>query len=216
MLSHLDELPIWPRLSEAQRRRVAEGTVAAHFDKGTFLSSGSCMGMIHIVKGSVRVYLLSEDGREVTLFRIGEGDTCVMSASCAVSQISFEVHMTVERDCDILLIPSSVFNSLADENIYVKCYMYEVITERFSSVVWTLQQILFKNMDRRLAEYLIHRYEESGSVNLPATQEQIAVDINSAREVVARMLKRFAEDGLVETKRGTIVLKDIEALRALE
>jgi CRP/FNR family transcriptional regulator len=167
------------------------------------------------VSGQIRTYLMSEEGREITLFRITPGNCCVLSASCVISQITFDINLVAETDCDILIIPSPVFNRLTDENIYVKCFMYELICGRFSTVMWTMQQILFKKLDHRLADYLLKVYNETGSAKITVTQEQIATDINSAREAVARMLKHFADDGLLEVGRGSILLKNINALKSI-
>lgn len=171
--------------------------------------------MTYVLKGRVRTYLLSEEGREITLFRLEQGDPCVLSAACVVSQITFDTQMEAEQDCDLLVIPSAVFQRLTEENIYVKCFVYELMTERFSSVMWTMQQILFAKIDQRLAGFLLQEYDRTNDPRIRMTQEQIAQQINSAREVVARMLRRFQSEGLVEPGRGVILLRDVEGLRKI-
>lgn len=215
--THLQRLPFWGQLTEQQRETVERSAVVRPYSQGDGIHGRgeACLGMLCLLRGSVRIYLLSEEGREVTLYRLHEGDCCVISASCVISQITFEAQMTAETDCEMLIIGSSVFAELAEENIYVRCFMYEQLTERFSSVMWSMQQILFAGVDRRLASYLLREYERTGLRELRMTHEQIAQQISSAREVVARMLKRFAADGLVETRRGAIQLTDLEGLQAL-
>ena len=139
----------------------------------------------------------------------------MLSASCVISQITFDTQMTVEEDCDLLVVNSGAFGRLSEQNIYVKCFMYEQMAERFSSVMWTMQQILFARMDQRLAGFLLQEYDRTGNMKIHMTQEQIALQINSAREVVARTLKRFIADGLVEVGRGVIILRDTEKLREI-
>lgn len=211
----LPKLPYWDALEERQKAYLASNASLRHSEKGEIIHGcGSvCLGMFYVLKGSIRVYLLSEEGREVTLFRLEEGDCCILSASCVINQITFDTQMVVERDCELLVVHSGAFAQLVEENIRVKCFMYELATERFSSVMWAMQQILFAKFDKRLAVFLLDEYDKTGRPEIRMTHEQIAVQVNSAREVVARMLKRFASDGLVEMKRGSIRLKDIDGLR---
>lgn len=210
----LPKLPFWELLSGPQKETVADCAVIRHYEKGSMINGdgNACLGMIYVLKGSIRIYILSEEGREITLFRLEKDDTCVLSASCVISQITFDTQIVVEKSCDLLVVNSGVYSRIVNENIYVKCFTYELTVERFSSVMWTMQQILFEKVDRRIASFLISEYNKTGNAEIHMTHEQIAQQISSAREVVARMLKRFVSDGLVEMKRGTIKLKDIERL----
>lgn len=218
MTNILSKLPFWGDLSETQKKYIEQNTIIRHYEKGSsiFSQGNSCLGMTYIIKGSIRVYINSEQGREITLFRLKEDDPCVLSASCVISQLSFETQMEAEESCDLLIINSSAFRHITDENIYVKCFMYELMTKRFSSVMWTMQQILFSKFDSRLAAFLINESEKTNSMEIHMTQEDIAKQVNSAREVVARMLKRFAADGLIKLRRGNIIINDIHSLRKIE
>ncbi|NLD19593.1 MAG: Crp/Fnr family transcriptional regulator [Clostridiales bacterium] len=215
MNRYLEKLPYWEHLNDEERLMVGENSVLTHYDKGTYIHGGSndCLGMILVISGEVRTYLMSEEGREITLFRLYEADPCVLSASCVITEITFDTHMVAERDCDILVVNTGAFAALTEKNIYVKCFMYELATERFSAVMWSMQQILFMGMDRRLATFLIGELDRTGIPEIRMTHEQIAQHISSAREVVARMVKRFAAEGLVEVSRGTIKIKNEERLR---
>ena len=156
--------------------------------------------MLFVLSGEIRTYLLSEEGREVTLFRLYPGELCVLSASCVISQITFDTQMTAGMDTEVLIIPANVIAALKEQNLHVRCFLYELATKRFSDVMWAMQQIMFKGLDRRLAEFLLAEAERTGSDTIRMTHEQIAQHISSAREAVARMLKSFSEDGLVELK----------------
>ncbi len=145
--------------------------------------------MLFILSGEIRTYLLSEEGREVTLFRLYPGELCVLSASCVISQITFDTQMTAGMDTDVLIIPANVIAALKEKNLHVRCFLYELATKRFSDVMWAMIRM---------------------------THEQIAQHISSAREAVARMLKSFSEDGLVELKRGAITLRDKNRLNRLK
>lgn len=213
----VSSLPFTSMLTAEQRDYLERNAVIRKYAKGEIVHGGgrSCLGMVFVVRGDLRVFLLSEEGREVTLYKIGTGETCVLSASCVLSQITFETEITAEKDTEILVVNSAAVDYIMQENIRVRCFFYELAMERFSAVMWTMQQILFEKMDRRLGTFLADECERTGKSEIRMTQEQIAVQISSAREVVARMLKRFASDGLVELKRGAIIVKDCEALREL-
>lgn len=132
-----------------------------------------------------------------------------------VKQITFDTTVSAAVDTELLVIPSSIVLKLSVDNIYFRAFMYEKETERFSQAIWVIQEILFKRFDQRLAAYFVSQYEKTGSTDLILTQEEIARDVNSAREVVARMLRHFSSDGLVEVKRGHVILRDIRGLKKL-
>ncbi len=214
---YLIKLPFYKYLNSSEKELLLQHAVIRKYEKGSMLygSGQACLGMVYIIDGQIRTYILSEEGREVTLFKMESGDVCVLSASCIISQIDFDTFMTAESDCRLLIINTEIFGKLAEQNIYVRCFQYETATDRFSSVMWSMQQILFSGFDRRLATFLLSEYERTGSREIKMTHEQIAQQVSSAREVVARMLKRFASDGLVKLKRGSVYLDDIKGLRRL-
>ncbi len=216
-IDNLTALPYWDRLTEAEKELLQKEVIVRSFSKNELISSydTSCLGMVMVLQGQVRVYIVSEDGREITLFRLNKGDYCVTTAACVIKQLTFDTVISAETDTEMLVVPTSLFNKLAEENIYVKASMYELLAERFSAVMWIMQQILFKRFDQRLAEFFVSCFEANGSKEILMTQEEIAVSVNSAREVVARMLRQFASDGLITVQRGRIIIMDIDALYKL-
>ena len=197
---------------------MQQNAVIRLYKKGTrvYSSERECLGMLFVMQGEMRTYLLSEEGREVTLFRIYPNDLCVLSASCVISQISFDTQMSAQKDTEALIIPPNIVLFLKEKNLSVRCFLYELATKRFSDVMWAMQQILFKRLDQRLALFLMQESQRLGTDTIHMTHEQIAQQISSAREAVARMLKQFSEDGLVELKRGAIRLLDQKGLKALQ
>ena len=209
-------LPGWEHLTGEERQLVEQNTRRAAFPKGAaVLHSGDCLGLVQVVRGCLRAYLLSEEGREVTIFRVEPGEACVLSATCVMSQITFETNLVAEEETELLILSSGAFGRLTEENLHVRCFLYEMAAERFSEVLWVMQQILFMGFDRRLALYLAGACRRAGGGELKLTHEQIARDLGSAREVVTRMLRRFAREGLVEVRRGSLLVKDPGALERL-
>lgn len=217
VLDHVKELSFWDDLTKKEQEYLMSASFTRSLEKGAFIQNDtySCLGMVYVTKGSVRVFMTSEEGREITFYRLETGDACVLSAACVINQLNIASQMMAIEDTEILVVPAGALKRLADENIYLKNFMLELSTERLSTVAWVMEQIIFTKFDRRMATFLINEYERTGETTIRMTQEQIAVEVNSAREVVARMLKAFANEGLIEFKRGLITLKDIEGLEEL-
>ncbi|QUC66425.1 Crp/Fnr family transcriptional regulator [Aristaeella hokkaidonensis] len=210
----LKQLPYWGELTETEKQQVAQSAYIRYYAPGErlFGPDVECVGMIHLLSGASRAYLLSDEGREVTLFRLEEDDDCIISAASVLAQINFESYMVVEQPASILIVPVKLFGDLCENNIHVRCFTYELATRRFSQVVAAIEQTLFSRLDKRLAKYLLETYEKTGIRDIRMTQEELARQVNSVRETVGRMLKRFAGEGLIENRRGTVVLKDLEKL----
>lgn len=209
------KLPFWSKLSEEEKAVAQRGLTQHTYEKGAYILgfSDACLGMVYIQKGSIRVFITSEEGREVTLFHISEGECCVFSSACAIGGITLDVQMAAEDEVKLSAIHAGTVANLMESNIHFKCFVYELATVRYSTVVWVMQQILFSHFDQRMARLLLSLYEKTGDKTIRMTQEAMAQEVNSAREVVARMLRQFASDGWIELKRGTVVLKNIEALK---
>ena len=211
------QIPFWNNLVDEERTHLLSGTVLRTYKKDSFIygMTDACLGMIYVQKGSIRVYVTNEEGREITLFHIGSRECCIMSASCVITGISLDVQLLAEEETEIMAIHSGMVQKLMDSNIYVRCFAYELATKRFSDVVWVMQEILFARFDVRMARFLLSVYEKNGEKKIQMTQEAIAKEVNSAREVVARMLKQFASDELIELNRGAIIIKDFEGLKKI-
>ena len=218
MMDSLARLPFWGDLTEQERDIVQKSAFLRRYEKGAQVHSGGqeCLGLLLVLSGEIRTYLLSDEGREITLFRLYPGDLCVLSASCVLSQISFDTQLTAQQDTQVLVIPANVVARIKDTNLAARCYLYELATQRFSDVMWAMQQLLFQQLDQRLAAFLLAEYRRTGSPTVAMTHEQLAQQISSAREAVARILKQFAEDGLVELKRGAITILNPAGLEKLQ
>lgn len=223
MLSHDDvvylekNLPYWKNLTDEEERLLINSFKKVKYNRGDHLHSAGkeCLGHLVVKEGELRAYMLSEEGRDITLFRLPEGESCVLSASCILSNITFEVLIDAEQDAEIYLLNVGTFNKLTQENIYVENYMYKKAADRFSDVMWAMEQILFMSFDKRLAVFLYDEMVKTKSNKIKLTHEQIAKYIGSAREVVSRMLKSFETHGILKLSRGTIEIVDKNVLRGL-
>lgn len=209
--------PFWPHLSEEQKAYLGSNSTLYCYRKGSNIHSGEneCVGLLLVKSGELRVYMLSEEGREITLYRLRPGDICVLSASCVLSTITFDVHVDADLDSEVFLINAAAFAAISKQNIYVEKFSYQLATERFSDVMWTMQQVLFMSFDKRLAIFLLDELAKEEGDTLHLTHEQIARYVGTAREVVTRMLKYFSEEGIVSLSRGGITILDKKRLRSL-
>ena len=209
--------PFWKNLSENDRDTLCRSSQKVSFDKGTTIHNGTnCTGVILIKTGSLRLYILSEDGKEITLYRLFPGDMSIFSASCVLDTITFDVYIDAEENSDCIVVGGCALEDMSRRISEVKIFVLESALARFSDVMWVMQQILFMSMDKRLAIFLLDEMANTGSDTIKLTHEQIAKYMASAREVVSRMLKYFVSEGLVESSRGQgIKIIDKKRLRAL-
>ena len=212
-----EHLTFWDKLSDAEKQLLKNNVETIKYNRGENLHGGEkeCIGLILVKSGELRVYILSEEGRDVTLYRLAEGDSCVLSASCILSSITFDVLIDAEQDTEVLLFNVGIFSKLAQENIFVENYMYKNTADRFSDVMWAMEQILFMSFDKRLAVFLHDEMIKTESNTIKLTHEQIAKYMGSAREVVSRMLKSFESQGILKLSRGKIEITDKDKLRKL-
>lgn len=207
--------PFWDKLTPAQQERLCAATHPARYGKGENVHGmGGCTGVLVVETGCLRGYLLSEEGREITLFRAFPGEVCILSAPCALRTFSLDVMIDAEEDSSLLVIDGPEFAAVARENLYAENFALSSAAGRLSDAVWVMQQILFMRFDQRLAVFLLEESEKNGPV-LKLTHDQIARYMGSAREVVSRMLRYFTSEGLVRVSRGTVEILDPKKLRKL-
>lgn len=215
MQNRCEIFPFWQKLTDAEKEVVEASVYTEKYNKGMLMhrTEDSCKGLMTVLSGVLRTYILSEEGREVTLFRVQSEEVCVLSASCLLDTITFDVLIEATEDTEVLVLPSAVLKQLTDKNSYVELYLYKAATEKFSDVMWSMQQILFLKIDQRVAQFLWDEMVQKNSTTLSVTHDEIAKFIGSAREVVTKVLKYMAKDNTVELKRGTITILDKDKLR---
>lgn len=208
--------PFWNEISESDRDFICRNSFALTYPKGTNIHDGNeCSGVIFVCSGSLRLYMMSENGKEITLYRLNKGDMCMLSASCVLKTITFDVFVDAEENSECYIISGSAFAAVSDRNPQIRIFALETAVSRFSDVMWVMQQILFMSMDKRLAIFLSDESARTNSDTIILTHEQIARYIGSAREVVSRMLKYFASEGIVEVSRKGIKILDKKHLHKL-
>lgn len=209
-----DYFPLWAKLNKSQQERIRASLLFREVKKGTMLHDGTldCTGLFLVRDGQLRAYILSEEGREITLYRLFERDMCLLSASCIVHSLQFEVMIAAEKDTSLWVIPADVYKAIMEESPALANYTNELMASRFSDVMWLIEEIMWKSLDKRIADFLLEEAAIEGSNRLQMTHETIANHLGTRREVVTRMLRYFQEEGLVKLSRGVVELTDEKKL----
>ena len=209
-----DYFPLWAKLNKSQQERIRASLLFRKVKKGTMLHDGTldCTGLFLVRDGQLRAYILSEEGREITLYRLFERDMCLLSASCIVHSLQFEVMIAAEKDTSLWVIPADVYKAIMEESAALANYTNELMASRFSDVMWLIEEIMWKSLDKRIADFLLEEAAIEGSNRLQMTHETIANHLGTRREVVTRMLRYFQEEGLVKLSRGVVELTDEKKL----
>lgn len=209
--------PFWRHLTEDEQARVEPLLRIQRFTAGQTVRGpeSPCLGILFVRTGTLRMSLLSADGRLATIARTGAGEICVLTASCVLSAITFDVEIDAVEDTEVLTMPSMALGPLLKSNAYVEAYIYRTATELFSDVIGAVERLLFLNLEQRIAVFLLDEAARQGTDTLHLTQEQLAQQIGSAREAVTRTLKQLSARGCVAVFRGGVQLTDRAALYAL-
>ncbi|MBQ3252671.1 MAG: Crp/Fnr family transcriptional regulator [Oscillospiraceae bacterium] len=208
--------PFWKDLCDADRQLMVENTTRVFFEREQSVHDNTrCTGLFIVKSGRLRIYMLSEEGKEITLYRLMPGDVCMLSASCVLSAITFDVYVDAEEPSECYQINPQAFHSLSERIPAVKIFALETAVTRFSDVMWIMQQIVFMSMDKRLAIFLLDELSTTGGDTVTMTHEQIARHLGTAREVVSRILKIMAADGVLEVARKGIRITDKKKLQQI-
>ncbi len=209
--------PIWKKLTPKQQEQIRGISDYQKVKSGTILHDGSpdCLGMLLVKSGQLRAYILSEEGREVTICRFFEMDICLFSASCVMPNMQFNIFIEAEKDSELWIIPACLYKNLMDESLPIAQYSHDLITNHFSEVMWLMEQIMWKSFDKRLAAFLLEESGVEDTDSLKITHEKIANHMGTAREVVTRMLRYFQSEGMVRLTRGTVDILDYKKLKKL-
>ena len=208
--------PFWDKISETDKDYICQNSYTITYPKDTNIHDGNeCSGVIFVRSGSLRLSIMSDEGKDITLYRLHQRDMCMLSASCVLQTITFDVFINAEEDSECYVISGPAFAAVSERNPSIKIFALESAVSRFSDVMWVMQQILFMSLDKRLAIFLSDESARTGSDTITLTHGQIAKYIGSAREAVSRMLKYFTNEKIVEVSRGGIKILDKRRLRKL-
>ena len=209
--------PIWDQLQPLQQRRLLDSLSFQTVKRDTLLRGGSadCAGLLLIRTGQLRAFVYSEEGREITIYRLFDGDLCLFCAPCVIRSIQFDVTIQAEKDTEFWSIPAGVYRNLMAESTAVSNSTNGLRASRFSEVMSRMEQFMWRSMDKRVAAFLLQEASIEGTRELRITHEAIANHLGSHREVITRTLRDFQSGGMVRLARGMVTILDREKLEAL-
>lgn len=164
-----------------------------------------------LVSGVVRVYKIGETGREITLYRFGLGESCILTANAILSQQSFPAIATVEQDAEAVMVPADTFRDWVGRYDLWRSFVFNLLSHRLSLVMAIVEEVAFRRMDARLATFLLNRTQVKNPIHI--THQEIAAELGSSREVISRILEDFAVKGFIRTVRGSVEVLDFESLQ---
>lgn len=170
----------------------------------------ACSGLGLVLEGQARVYKLGESGREITLYRVEPGESCILTASCLLSRQPFPAFAQVEQPLRALLVPGEEFRRRMDESPVWRDFVFQLLSRRLASVISVVEEVAFRRVDHRLADFLLHHGQ-----TCDLTHQQIAQELGTSREVVSRLLKDFERHGWVSLGRGHLTVVDVPGLKSL-
>lgn len=207
-------MPFLLRADEALKRELKQHAQFAKIPAGhdVFVDGDRVEGIALMLSGVVRVYKIGETGREITLYRFGLGQSCILSANAIISQKSFPAIATVEEDAEAVMIPAEVFRAWVNKYELWREFVFDLLSERLSTVMAVVDEVVFKRMDRRVAALLLNQAKVQNPMRV--THQEIAAELGSSREVISRILEDFSKDELIESGRGALEVLDFEELEA--
>jgi CRP/FNR family transcriptional regulator len=209
---------LFPWLRTAEPRLVHELREAAHLarippGRDVFAEGDGVEALALLLSGAVRVYKVAETGREITLYRFGAGESCILTANAILSQQTFPAIATVEQEAEAVLIPAAVFRDWVRRYDPWREFLFDLLAQRLASVMELVEEVAFRRLDGRIAGLLLAYSRRGHTVTI--THQQIAAELGSSREVVSRVLAHLADEGLIRQRRGSITILDAQALARL-
>ena len=210
-------LPFFNSLSVKESQELISKSILIKYEEGKIVhnKNSTCTGLLITISGQFRTFISAPSGREITLFRLLDRDVCILSASCAFQNITYDINLESEKESLAIIIDSSIIKDLSKSNAKVLEFLLNITQNKLSEVMYVLEQAVFFSLDSRISNFLIEESNLTNSSTLYLTHESIANHIGSSREVVSKILKKFERDDIIEISRGKLKILNIEKLNNL-
>jgi len=212
---YIRQFDLWNGLTAAQRDKLISETRFARYKKGASVYRGALggAGTLHVISGTLRVYILSEEGRELTLYFLRDGDVALLASTAVLASISCDIAIEATKNTELFVSETESVRDILSNNVEVRACAYEYAVVRLSEMLWKFQQMVFTSAERRLAKFLLTESARTAGDEIRLTHEKTAQYLGTAREVVSRLMRDFSQEGLVQTSRGCIHILNRVALQ---
>lgn len=206
----LQQYPMLRELPVEEQQELWEGAAAMNVPEGTVLfdENQSCQGFPLLLSGNIRVIKASPNGRELQLYRVMPGESCILTSSCLLGNTRYHARGIAEQDMEMVLLPASSFHALLGKQESFRGYVFHLFSDRLTDLMQLVSAVAFQKLDQRLATLLINKPSP-----IHATHQALSDELGCAREIVSRLLKGFAEQGWVKLGREQIIISDAAALK---
>ena len=205
-------LPVLQQGNPALIREFQASAFSARIPSGrdVFVEGDQVEAIALLLSGVVRVYKIGETGREITLYRFGLGESCILTANAILSHKSFPAIATVEQDAEAVMIPAHIFRDWVKRHDLWREFVFDLLSERLATVLAIVDEVVFQRMDRRVASLLLTKAQLKHPIQV--THQELAAELGSSREVISRILEDFSQSGWIRAGRGTIEILDQKGL----
>jgi len=202
----LRQFAFYGRMSEADQKLLRDTVLRKELEKGQIIfgDNQSCTGIPLVAKGTLRLFRISDKGREMTLYRVTKGEMCILAAVCAMGDVEYDFSIEAEEDAVLETVPPDVFRKLMNESEVFKTYVFNTLAEKLILSIETIEMLIFVSIEDRIMEYVLDNADASGVLKI--THEKLAIDLGSSREVITRQLKKMADKNMLSLSRGKIIL----------
>lgn len=210
--------PFLNKIKPAILKKFMENIKILKYPKDTVIleEGSSCTNIVLVLHGIIRVYKVSPEGKEITLYRLNNGETCVLSVSCIMGNMHYPATAVVEDEVILGIIPAKFYKDLFITEPACQEFIFNSISTRLQEVMALIDEVVFKNMDERLAGFILQNLDKNDDeVKVHLTHEKIAIELGTAREVISRLLKDFEKKNIVSLSRGKIIIKNKELLKKI-
>lgn len=207
-------LPILKHADQGLLHEFQQAAIFMRIPNGhdVFIEGDHVDAIALLISGVVRVYKIGETGREITLYRFGNGESCILTANAILSQKNFPAVATVEKEAEAVMIPADTFREWVRRYDLWREFIFELLSQRLSAVMEIVEEVAFRRMDTRLVSLLLERSLRSDLIHI--THQEIAGELGTSREVISRILEDFSSQGIIQVSRGNIKILEREALQA--
>lgn len=206
-------IKFWNKLTDNEKSMIQTNSSVLKFHKGEIVDTIKYNGFYIVKSGLLNVFTITNNEKEISLFKLREYDLCLFSSKCLLNKFDYEILIEADKDSEIYFIPNNIFESLMNSSLEINKYVNDLLIMRFSDSIWIIDQIINNKLLNRICAYLWNIYEIENKTIIHITHDKIAKDLNTKREVITRVLNYMSQEEMIKINRGVIEIVDIDKIK---